>query len=315
MASTFVGIDVGKKNLDIHIRPLGLAFQVPNTPDGHQKLAATLTSKECILIALESTGGLEAPAAAALASAGLPVVIINARQVRDFAKALGKLAKTDDIDAAVLAHFADAVRPPIRVLPSPELAEIRELLDRRDQLIQMRVAESHRLGSTPIKAIAKDMEAHIAFIAKRCKAVEKEIDRLIQANLHWKKQDELLQSIPGIGVQTSRMFIGQLPELGQVGRQQIAHLVGLAPVNNDSGQQRGKRHIVGGRAAVRKGLYMTAVAAVRHDPGFKAFYTRLRKAGKQAKVAFIAVARKLLCIANAVIRDRKPWARSATAAS
>ena len=222
MASTFVGIDVCKKNLDVHIRPLGEAFQVPNTPDGHGDLVARLAARECVSVVLESTGGLEAPAAAALAAAGLPVVVVNARQTRDFAKATGRLAKTDAIDAAVLAHFADAVRPEVRPLPAPELVEIRELLDRRGQLIRMRVAESNRLDSTTAKAVAEDLKAHIDYLKARCKAVEKEIDRLIRDSVRWKAQDELLRSIPGVGVQTSRTFIALLPELGKEDRRRIA---------------------------------------------------------------------------------------------
>jgi transposase len=242
-----------------------------------------------------------------LATAGYPLAVVNPRQVRDFAKATGLRAKTDALDAGILAFFAEAIRPQVRPLPPPELQELRELLDRRAQLIQMRSAEQNRLASTTQKAVRKDLEAHLAWLQKRIKGVENRLDQLIVANLSWKATDELLRSIPGIGPQTARSLIGQLPELGQLDRRQLASLVGLAPLCQDSGHHQGLRRIVGGRAQVRRALYMAALAAVRHNVYFCSFYARLRSQGKVAKVALIAVARKLLSIANAVVRDQTPW--------
>ena len=306
--SAFIGIDVSSDQLDVHIRPEARAFRVGNDPDGHRQLLAALPAPDAVVrLVLEATGGLEAPVAAALAQAGYPVAVVNPRQVRDFAKATGTRAKTDALDAAILAHFADAIRPEVRPLPGPELRQLRELLDRRTQLIQMRTAEQNRLRSTTQKAVRKDLEAHLAWLAKRIKGVEAQLDKLIAGNLHWKATGDLLQSIPGIGVQTSRSLLGQLPELGTLDRRRLACLVGLAPLNSDSGRHRGLRRIVGGRASIRKALYMAALAASTHNAHFKAIYARLRSQGKAAKVALIAVARKLLCIANAVVRNKTPW--------
>jgi transposase len=312
--SLFIGIDVSQEQLDVHVRPEATAFRAANDPEGHRQLLGRLPAPGQVdRIVLEATGGLETPVAAALAEAGYPVVVVNPRQVRDFAKATGARAKTDALDAAILAHFAEAIRPEVRPLPGPELQQLREFLDRRAQLLQMRMAEENRLRSTTQKAVRKDIETHLAWLAKRIKAAEAQLDRLIEGNLHWKATGELLQSIPGIGVQTTRSLIGQLPELGKLDRRQLACLVGLAPLNNDSGHHSGLRRIVGGRATVRKALYMAALAAIRHDAHFQAFYARLRSQGKLAKVALIAVARKLLCIANAVVRDRTPWRQTEVA--
>ena len=314
MDSLFVGIDVSKDHLDVHIRPTGQAFRVSNDPAGHRELLAKMTDSSTILrIVMESTGGYETPVAAVLAAAGLPVVIVNARQARDFAKALGYLAKTDTLDAAVLAHFADTVRPDVRPFPTPELRELRELLDRRANLVQTRVAEQTRLQTVTLKAVRQDIEAHVRWLNKRIKGLEAQLGRLIDANATWKATDDLLQTIPGIGTQVSRMLLGHVPELGTLGRRQVACLVGLAPLNKDSGHKQGQRHIVGGRAQVRRALYMAAVAAIRYAETFKAHYTELRQKGKAAKVALVAIARKLLCIANAVVREKQPWRNPASA--
>lgn len=305
---TFLGLDVSREVLDLHVRPTGQIGRFPNTPDGHRQLLAALPPVAAVArVVLEATGGLEGPVAAVLATAGYPVAVVNPRQVRDFAKAVGRLAKTDALDAAILAHFGDALRPDVRPLPAAELQEFRELLDRREQLLQMRTAESNRLVPTLPKAVRADLEAHLAWLDKRIRAVETQLNRRIAANLGWKAADELLQSIPGLGPQTARVLIGHLPELGRLDRRQLASLVGLAPVNCDSGQRRGVRRIVGGRAAVRKALYMAAVASTRHNPVLAAFYRELRARGKQAKVALIACARRLLSIAHAVLRTRTPW--------
>ena len=306
--NTYIGLDVCREFLDLHVRPTGQTARVPNTPDGHRALLAILPRPETVgCVVLEATGGLEAPAAAALAAAGYPVATVNPRQVRDFARASGKLARTDALDAAVLAHFGEAMKPAARPIPSPELQEFRELLDRREQLLAMRTAEFNRVVASLPKVVRKDLEAHLAWLDRRVLAVEAQLNHRVATNLHWKATDELLQSIPGVGPQTARTLIGQLPELGRLDRRQLASLVGLAPGNCDSGQHRGVRHIVGGRAAVRKALYMAALASTRHNPVLGAFYRRLRADGKAAKTALIAVARKLLCIANAVVRTGSPW--------
>ena len=303
----FIGIDVAKDFLDVHCRPDGTAFRVANDPDGHRQLLARLPAPADVgRIVLEATGGLEAPVAATLAAAGQPVAVVNPRQVRDFAKATGTRAKTDALDAAILAHFAEAIRPEVRPLPSPKVQELRELLDRRTQLLQMRTAERNRLGSTTQQAVRKDLEAHLAWLEKRLQRIDTQLDRLIAADLTWQTNDALLRSIPGVGAPTARALLAQLPELGQLDRRPLACLVGLAPLNCDSGRQKGTRRIIGGRAGVRKALYMAALSAARCPQGLRAFYLRLRAQGKAAKVALIAVARKLLCIANAVIRDQRP---------
>ena len=315
MESLFIGIDVSKDHLDVHLRPLGQAFRVPNDPAGHRDLLTRMTHFSKVLrIVLESTGGYETPVALVLAQAGLPVVIVNARQVRDFAKALGYLAKTDTIDAAVLAHFAEMVRPPVRPLPTPELQKLREFLDRRTQLVETRVAEQNRKQTVTDAAVGRDIDVHIRWLTNRIKGLNKQIDALVAADLVWKARDTLLQTIPGIGDQTSHMLLGHLPELGQLGRREIANLVGLAPLNRDSGRHQGQRHIVGGRARVRCSLYLAALTAMRVSEPLKTYYCDLVTQGKAAKVAMTALARKLLCIANAVIRDQVPW-RPPTAAT
>ena len=315
MAPIFVGIDVSKDHLDVHIRPLGQAFRIPNDPAGHRDLLTRMISlSEVLRIVMESTGGYETPVALVLAQAGLPVAIVNARQARDFAKALGYLAKTDTIDAGALAHFAEAVQPPVRPLPTPELQKLREFLDRRTQLIETRVAEKNRKQTVTDAAVGRDIDVHIRWLTNRIKGIDKQIDALVAANLVWKAHDTLLQTIPGIGDKTSHMLLGHLPELGQLGRREIANLVGLAPLNRDSGRQQGQRHIVGGRARVRCSLYLAALTAMRVSEPLKTYYCDLVTQGKAAKVAMTALARKLLCIANAVIRDQVPW-RPPTAAT
>jgi transposase len=315
MESLFIGIDVSKDHLDVHIRPLGQAFRVPNDPAGHRDLLTRVTHLSKVLrIVMESTGGYETPLALVLARAELPVAIVNARQARDFAKALGYLAKTDTLDAAVLAHFAEMVQPPVRPLPTPELQKLREFLDRRAQLIETRIAEQNRKQTVTDKAVGRDIDAHIRWLNSRIKGLDKQIGSLVAANLVWKANDKLLQTIPGIGDQTSRMLLGHLPELGRLGRREIANLVGLAPLNRDSGKQQGQRHIVGGRARIRCSLYLAALTAMRVSEPLKTYYCDLVTKGKAAKVAITAVARKLLCIANAVIRDQVPW-RTPTAAT
>jgi transposase len=314
MPSIFVGIDTSKATLDVHHLPADKAFHVPNTPKGHGQLVAALLplaeQPADIRVVIESTGGLELAAALALEAAGIQVAIIKPERARYFAKAHGQLAKTDAIDAGILARFARDVPVPIIPLPPEELRHFRELLDRRHQLIEMRTMESNRLGTTTLQPAKKSLEKHIAWISREIKDVEAELDERVEANPQWAEVDRILQSIPSIGVQISHLLIGHLPELGQVDRKVIGHLVGVAPIANDSGTTEGPRHIVGGRWQVRNGLYMAALVAIRYNPVGKALYVRLRERGKSAKSAMIAVAHKLLTIANAMVAQKAMWRHS-----
>ena len=303
----FVGVDVSKGRLDIDFAPAPAPFQVANDAAGIAAVCARLADPKPALVVVEATGGLEAALAAALAVAGIPVAVVNPRQARDFAKALGRLAKTAAIDAATLALFAERVRPEVRPLLGKEALALDALLTRRRQLIEMRVAEQNRLGGPTSGPVRASLEAHIKWLDAQVVGVDKELATAIEASPVWRAKDDLLQGIKGIGPVVSRTLLAALPELGKLTRQKIASLVGLAPRNRDSGQSRGRRSIGGGRAKVRSVLYMAAVSASRHNPALRAFYERLRKAGKQAKVGLVAVARKLLTIANAVLRDNKPW--------
>jgi transposase len=302
-----VGIDVAKAKLDVCVRPRHETFTVANEPQGIAALVAHLVPLRPVLIVLEATGGLEHAAAAALAAAGLPVAIVNPRQTHHFAKALGLLAKTDTLDANALARFAEHVQPTPRPLPDETAREFEALLQRRRQLLDMRAAEQNRLGSTTASRVRTSLQAHITWLSKQLERVDKELGDAVQASPVWRAKDELLQGIKGIGPAASRTLLAALPELGTLTRQQIAALVGLAPVNHDSGQRKGQRSIGGGRAEVRSVLYMAALAAARYNPALRAFAERLKSAGKAAKVCLVAVARKLLTIANAVLRDERPW--------
>jgi transposase len=307
MAESFAGIDVSRDHLDLHERPSGQCQRYPNVADGIQALAERLAELAPTRIVVEATGGLEVPLVLALVERRLPVVQVNPRQVRDFAKACGKLAKTDAIDAATLAHFADAIRPPVRDFPSEEMRELRELLDRRQQLLGIRVMEQNRLVSTTLRSVRRDLEAHIRFLNKKIADVEKQMTKRIQESEALRRKDEIVQSVPGIGDQVSRTLLVRLPELGTLERQPLTCLVGLAPLHWDSGAMRGSRHIRGGRSAVRVALYQAAVAAIRVNADLKAFYARLRAKGKQAKVALVAVARKLLVLVNALVAKDQVW--------
>jgi transposase len=286
---------------------------VANDPQGFTDLVARLLPLQPLLIVLEATAGLEQAAAATLATAGLPVVVVNPRYTRDFARAMGRLAKTDALDAQILAEFAERVRPPVRPLPDETARELEALLLRRRQLLEMRVAEENRLQATRTAKVRASLEAHITWLSEQLEQVDQELTRAIESSPVWRVKDELLQSIKGIGPTVSRTLLAELPELGTLSRQQIAALAGLAPINRDSGQRRGQRSIGGGRAEVRTALYMAALSARQYNPALRAFAQRLRDAGKAAKVCLIAVARKLLTIANAVVRDGRPW--EATAAT
>jgi transposase len=319
MPSVFVGVDVSQAHLDVHVLPGDQALRVDNTPAGHRRLvdfvrpfAAAATA---IRVVLESTGGLELAAAVALEAAGFEVALIKPERARYYAKAAGQLAKTDALDARTLAAFARAVDLPIRPLPPEDLRQFRDLLDRRAQLVEMRAMEKNRLGTTALPKARKSLEKHIAWIDREVRTLQAELDRRVATNPKWKATDAILRSIPGVGPQTARTLIGQLPELGRVDRKAIGHLVGLAPLADDSGATRGARRIVGGRQHVRNALYMAAIAAIRHNPVTRTFYRRLRARGKKAKVAVIAVAHKLLTIANAMVRDNTPWRHSTVAQS
>ena len=304
----FVGIDVSKVRVDVQVRPDGAAFGCATDPEGLGALVARLQPLSPCLVVLEASGGYEGVVAGALAEAGLPVAIVNPRQVRKFAGAIGRLAKTDAIDAAVIAHFAEAVRPQPRPLPDDLLVRLQELMARRRQLVIMINAEKQRLAraqdriaQSSFKAVTKRLEAERA-------RIDKAIDKLIEASPLWCAKQDLLKSVPGVGNVVARTLIAELPELGRVGRHQIAALAGVAPMNRDSGRYRGKRKIQGGRVVVRAPLYMACLVAIQHNPALKRFYRRLREAGKPARLALVAAMRKLLTILNAMLRTRRPWA-------
>lgn len=306
MAACFVGIDVSKDSLDLHARPDGSTARYSNDPAGIAQLLTRVADLTPQRIVLEATGGFEAPLAAALAAAGLPVVVVNPRQVRDFAKAAGKLAKTDAIDAAVLAHFAEAIRPELRPLPDADAQALAALVDRRRQLVEMRTAEKNRLGLAAGR-VAASLRSHIAHLSKQLDRLDGELGELIRASAVWREKDDLLQSAPGIGPAVSRVLVSTLPELGRLSNKKIASLVGVAPMSRDSGRMSATRTIAGGRASVRSSLYMAILSAVRYNAPIRAFYQKLRKAGKAVKVAQVAAMRKLLVILNAIVRDNRPW--------
>jgi len=302
----FAGIDVSKDALDVHVRPDGTTRRFDNTPAGITALVAWLDPSAPARVVIEATGGYERAVVAALSLRGLPVCLVNPKRARDFAGALGRRAKTDAIDAGVLAEFADKVRPPARPLAGAEAQELQALVARRNQLIEMRTMESNRLAAA-VRPVRRSIEAILRVLEKEIGKADGELAAAVEASPVWKAKDELLQSIPGIGPVTSRTLLADLPELGTLTREQVAALVGVAPVNRDSGRWSGKRFIAGGRAAVRRVLYLGAHAARQGNAVLAAFADRLAKAGKAPKVIRIAVARKLIIIANAVLRDNKPW--------
>lgn len=302
----FVGIDVSKDSLDIHLLPEGNARRFDNTPAGLTALAAWLQPLTPTLIVLEASGGYERPAIAALSLKGLPVSLVNPKRVRDFAGALGRRAKTDEIDACVLAQFAQRVRPPVRPLADANAQELQALVTRRNQLIEMRTMESNRLA-TARRVVRRSIEAILRVLDQEIGTADAELTQAIESSPAWKAKDELLQSIPGIGPVTSRTLLAELPELGTLTREQVASLVGVAPMNRESGRWNGKRFIAGGRASVRRVLYLGAHAARQGNAVLAAFAERLQKAGKAPKVIRIALVRKLVILANAVLRDQCPW--------
>jgi transposase len=302
----FVGIDVAKAQWDIALRPSGERWAVPNDADGVATLVDRLQPLHPTLMVLEATGGLERPATAALATAGLPVVVVNPRQARDFARATGQLAKTDALDARALAPFADVIRPTPRPLPDAQTQELRALLGRRQQLIVMRTAEQNRLAGVH-ERLRQDIEAHITWLNARLAPRDDDLETVLRASPLWRDNDDLLQSAKGIGPVCARTLLLALPELGTLTRQQIAALVGVAPLNCDSGTLRGRRTIWGGRAPVRTVLSMSTLVATRYNPRIKAFYERLLAAGKVKKVALTACMHKFLTILNAMLKHRTPW--------
>lgn len=306
MEELFVGIDISKKVMDIAVRPTGEFFSLNNNKSGIIELVKRLLKLKPTLVLLEATGGLELPVAIALVEAGLPVTIINPRQVRDFAKSTGKLAKTDALDAKVIAHFADAVRPEVRPLKDSQTQELSDLITRRNQLMEMLVSEKNRL-SCSVKTAAKSLRDHIKWLEKRVQEIDSQIGRMMQNNAKWKEKNGILRSAPGVGPLLSAALLGYMPELGTIDRKEIAVLAGLAPFNRDSGGKRGKRSIWGGRRRVRKILYMGTLTATRCNPVIKDFYQRLTNAGKGHKVAITACMRKLLVILNTMLKNKTKW--------
>ncbi len=303
----FVGIDVAKATLDVAVRPAGEPWRTANDDAGGAALVTRLRPLAPALIVLEATGGFETAAVAALAAAGLSVVVANPRQVRDFARATGQLAKTDALDAQILALFAERVRPELRPLPDEAARGLDALLTRRRQLLEMRTAEQNRLGFAAAAGVRRDITQHIHWLERRLRDVDSDLEQAVRSSPVWRLKEDLLRSVPGVGPVVSRTLLGELPELGSLTRQQIAALVGVAPRARDSGTLRGKRIVWGGRASVRAALYMGALVATRYNPAIRAFYTRLRAAGKPAKVALVACMRKLLTILNAILRTGTPW--------
>jgi transposase len=302
----FIGIDVSKKELEVALRPMGARSVFSNDEDGIALLVNFVRSFSPTLVVLEATGGLETGAVGALAAKGCPVVVVNPRQARDFAKATGKLAKTDSIDAHVLAHFADAVRPEVRTLKDVEAQNLDALNTRRRQIVEMLTAEKNRLLMSP-SWTRKDIKSHIDWLEKCLHKVNKEMDKLLKKSPVWREKDNILQSTPGVGPVLSITLLADLPELGMLNGKQIAALVGVAPMNRDSGMFKGRRAIWGGRAGIRSILYMSAMSAIRFNPVIKVFYQRLRAAGKVHKVALTACMRKLLVILNAMLRNGNYW--------
>lgn len=302
----WVGIDVSKANLDVYLRPSGKQFQVKNQASGIAELISHLQVVKIQRVVLEASGGLEMDAAQALQKQGFAISVINPRQGRDFAKASGKLAKTDRIDAAVLAHFGEAMQPALTVLASEGEQALQDAVTRRHQLVEMLSAEKNRQSSLRGK-MRQNVEEHLEWLEERIRELDHEIEQLSQAQDDWRSRIALLKSVPGVGNVISTTLVAALPELGKVSDKRISALVGVAPFNRDSGKYRGTRTIWGGRARIRAVLYMGALVAVQHNPVLKAFYTRLLAQGKAKKVALIACVHKLLRILNAMLRDGKPW--------
>lgn len=303
----FVGIDVSKDRLDVHVRPDGEAFVVERNGKGLELLVERLRDLSPTLVALEATGGFETIVAAAVAGAELPLAVVNPAQIRHFAQAVGKRAKTDPIDAGVIAHFAEAVRPTPRTFPDEAARLLAELVGRRRQIIEMMVAERQREKRARNVRVRKSLARHIAVLEKELGDIDQDIDTLVRGSPVWRAKEDLLASVPGIGKTLARTLLAELPELGNMDRRTIASLAGLAPYTRQSGRWRGKSMISGGRGAVRAASFLAALVASRHNPPLRDFYQRLIATGKPKMVALIAVARKMLTILNAILRDSRPW--------
>jgi transposase len=303
---SFVGIDVSKLQLDIAVRPGDKKWSTINSEAGIAKVVEALREFSPQVIVIEATGGIEIPLVAALSQACLPVAVVNPRQVRDFAKAVGRMAKTDRIDAEILAHFGEAVKPDVRLLKDEDTKILTALVTRRRQVIEMLTAEKNRLGISP-KIVQKDILKHIDWLQKRLEDIDDSLDSAIRKSPIWREKDNLLRSVPGVGQVLSVSLITGLPELGALSRRQIAALVGVAPLNRDSGLFRGKRTVWGGRSHIRAVLYMATLSASRFNPTISLFYRRLIGAGKKPKVALTACMRKLIGILNAIVKNRIPW--------
>jgi transposase len=306
MTELYAGIDVAKDYLDVAVLPSKEKWHYANDEAGISKLVARVKKLSAVLIVMEPTGGLEAPLAAALTADGIKLAIVNARQVRDYARATGRLAKTDTLDALVMAEFAQAVKPQIRPLRDEEAEEIKSIVSRRRQLLEMLTAEKNRMAIAH-KQLKSKILSHIEWLKKEIADLDHELRERIENSPVWRVKDDLLQSIPGVGKVLSVTLLAELPELGNLNRKRIAALVGVAPFNRDSGQMKGKRSVWGGRASVRTALYMATLVSTRYNPVIRAFYGRLCEAGKAKKVALIACMRKLLTIMNAMLKHQKSW--------
>lgn len=311
---TNIGIDVSKQFLEVAVHESEFHYRCPNQASALGALLAELIDLRPARIVVEATGGLEKPVVAALHAASLPVVVINPRQVRAFAKAIGQLAKTDRLDAGVLAHFAAAIKPPLRPLKSTDEQELEALMGRRAQLIEMLVAEKNRRNSATSEVVRETIKEHIDWLEDRIAELDEQLQARLVSSTHWQNKDAILQSVPGIGRVVSFSLLAELPELGTLNRQRISKLVGVAPLNCDSGQQRGRRHIFGGRARVRSMLYMATFTAMRFNPVIKEFYQRLVAKGKPHKVAITACMRKLLSIINLMVRNQTLWRKDSVSA-
>jgi transposase len=307
MEQVFVGIDVAQAVVEVYVRPTGEAFAVPRDEAGAAQLVERLSTVRPALVVLEATGGYEASVAAALAAGGLAVVVVNPRQARDFARSTGQRAKTDRVDARLLAQFAEAVRPPVRPLPTAAADELRALVARRRQLVEMLQAEKTRVQQARSGEVQRRITAHLQWLEHELAGIDEETRRRIRSTPGWRDPDAVVRSAPGVGEVTARTLIADLPELGRLDRRRIAALVGVAPMNRDSGTWRGHRMITGGRAAIRKHLYMATLTAITHHAVIRAVYRRLVAGGRPKKVALVAAMRKLLTILNAMVRDGRPW--------
>jgi len=308
MTSVYVGIDVSEDRLEIAVRPSGEAWTLPHRPEGTEELIRRLQklSPAPEAIVLEAGGGFSEEIAAALGAEGLPVVVVNPRQVRDFARATGKLAKTDVLDAQVLAHFAEAVRPEPRPLPDEQTRLLRALVRRRKQLLEMLIAERNRLRTAP-EALRPRIEEHIAWLEAELVELDGDLGAQRRRSPLWREKEQLLRSVPGVGPVLAATLLAELPELGELNRRQIASLVGVAPLNRDSGRHQGVRTTWGGRSGIRAALYMATLVATRHNPVIRAFYARLREARKPKRVALVACMRKLLVILNTMLKHGQSW--------